>query len=89
VRSVPTITYAGPVRFQSADADVPFDINQPTTQAVLDELAQGPQRWPELLGAMRRRLSEHDVALTGQVEDQVADDMLTLWQHGALVPLWD
>jgi SAM-dependent methyltransferase len=88
VRSVPTIAYAGPARFQLADADVPFDIYQPTTQAVLDELAQGPQRWPELLAAMRRRLSEHDVALTGQAEDQIADDMLTLWQHGALVPLW-
>ena len=88
VRSVPTIAYAGLVRFQPADGVVPFDIYQPTKQAVLDELAHGPQRWPELLAAVRRRLSEHDVPLTGQAEDQIADDMLTLWQHGALVPLW-
>jgi hypothetical protein len=63
-------------------------VDNPATQAALDEIGDGVKNFAQLLAGARNRLSRAGVKPGADIAAVIAGDLLQLAWGGFLAPLW-
>jgi hypothetical protein len=88
VRSLPEATFTTMAKFTNPVTGNSFDIFQGMTQAALDELTEGPLSFDEMCAGAAGRFADAGLDFPAHGEAQIENDLLELWQHRVVTPLW-
>jgi SAM-dependent methyltransferase len=88
VRSLPDATFTTMAKFTNPVTGNSFDIFQGVTQAALDELTEGPLSFDEMCAGAAGRFADAGLDFPAHGEAQIENDLLELWQHRVVTPLW-